>query len=193
MPPTPLPSKGSLQDFQNFVKETKTMGMFFDLLSAINDPNLQGNVPQLETSVNAVQEFATNNNVSSSTLQTLLSAVGLLLQGRLSELTLLPRQDDIASSNATNLQTLFPPELQQQVVPVLAQKTGLNPTLIQAALPTLIPAVIELLKMGNPKPGAATAANPLLTMFLDRDRGGDTDLGDVFKLANRFIHPSQAR
>ncbi|MBE9101234.1 DUF937 domain-containing protein [filamentous cyanobacterium LEGE 07170] len=177
------------------------MGMFFDLLSAINDPNLQGNVPQLETSINEVQEFATKNNISPSTLQTLLSALGSLLQGNLRQqtgmglpqLTLLLKQDASTPSTVTALQTLFPPQVQQQMVPALAQKTGLNPTLIQTALPTLIPAVMDVLKMGNPSPGATTAANPLLTMFLDGDRDGDTDLGDVFKLANRFIHPSQAR
>ncbi|MEO1210402.1 MAG: DUF937 domain-containing protein [Cyanobacteria bacterium J06638_20] len=175
------------------------MGMFFDVLSAINNPSLQGNVPQLEASVDAVQAFAAQNNLPPSAMQTMMSTLGGLLQGNmrqqtgmgLPQLTQLLRQDGGTSGNVTALQTLFPPQLQQQLVPVLAQKTGLSPALIQAALPTVIPAVMNLLKMGNPKPGGTTAANPLLTMFLDSDRDGDTDLGDVFNFANRFIHPSQ--
>lgn len=177
------------------------MGMFFDVLSTINNPNLQGNVSQLETSVNAVQQFATQNNISSSTLQTLMSAVGHVLQGSLRQQPgrgqaqlgplLSPSASPADSANA--LQALLPPQIQQQFVQTLSQKTGLNPELIQSALPVLIPAVLELLKMGNPKSETPASPNPLLTMFLDGDRDGDTDLGDVFKFANRFINPSQTR
>jgi hypothetical protein len=195
----PCPAQVNARIARYCVKETKTMGMFFDVLSAINNPNLQGNVPQLEASVDAVQEFAAKNNLPPFAMQTMMSTVGSLLQENirqqagmgLPQLTQLLRQDGGTPGNVAALQTLFPPQLQQQIVPVLAQKTGLSPALIQAALPTVMPAVMNLLKMGNPKPGTTTAANPLLTMFLDGDRDGDTDLGDVFKFANRFIHPSQ--
>jgi len=41
--------------------------------------------------------------------------------------------------------------------------------------------------------GASTSgvggSNSLLNTFLDSDRDGDTDLGDVFKFANRFLNP----
>lgn len=178
------------------------MGMFFDVLSAINNPDLQGNVPHLETTVNALQQFAGQNNISPSTMQTMMSALGGIMQGQLrqqsgmgpSQLMALLNQGTGAGGGAASWQSLLPPQMQQQVVQMLSQRTGMNPGLVQAALPTLIPAVMGLLQMGNPKPGAShTSTNPLLTTFLDRDRDGDTDLGDVFKFANRFINPSQVR
>jgi hypothetical protein len=178
------------------------MGMFFDVLSAINNPDLQGNVTQLETTVAALQQFAGQNNISPSTLETMMSALGGIMQGQMrqqsgvgaSQLAALFSQGREPVSGATSWQSLMPPQMQQQVAQTLSQKTGMNPSLVQAALPTLIPAVMGLLQMGNPKPGASrTTTNPLLTAFLDRDRDGDTDLGDVFKFANRFINPSQVR
>jgi len=177
------------------------MGMFFDVLSAMNNPNLQGNVSQLETTVNALQQFATQNNVSPSTMQTMMSALGGIMQGTmrqqpgmgLSQVSQVLNQGTGTVGSAAALQALFPPQMQQQIAQTLSQKTGLNPGLIQSALPVLVPAVMELLKMGSPKTGATGVDNPLLTMFLDSDRDGDTDLGDVYKFASRFINPSQTR
>lgn len=173
------------------------MGMFFDVLSAINNPNLQGNVSQLETVVNSVQQFAAQNNIPPATMQTVLSALGGLVQsnmrqsgglgsGQLGNLL----GQTLGGSGAAGLQALFPPQVQRQFAQDVAQRTGLDAAMIQAGLPLLLPAVLKLLNMGNPKAGEG-GANPLLTMFLDGDRDGDTDLGDVFQLATRYINPAK--
>jgi hypothetical protein len=41
--------------------------------------------------------------------------------------------------------------------------------------------------LGAPTPGSI-GTNPLLTGFLDGDKDGDVDLGDVFKFATRFLN-----
>jgi len=175
------------------------MGMFFEVLSAINNPNLQGNVSQLETVVNTLQQFAGQNNISPSTMETVLSGLGGLMKTDLrrgsgmnsNQLGNLLGLGMEAGGGMTALQSLFPPQVQQQFAQELAQRTGLNAGMLQAALPVLLPAALKLLNLGSPK-GDASGMNPLLAMFLDGDRDGDTDLGDVYRFATRFISRSAA-
>jgi len=175
------------------------MGMFFDVLSAMNNPNLQGNVSQLETIVHTLQNFAGQNNIPPSTMETMMSTLGGLVKTNLRQsggvgsnpLGNLLGQTMGAAGGAAALQALFPAQVQQQFAEVVAQRTGLNAGMIQAALPMVLPAVLSLLNMGSPKTGGG-GTNPLLTMFLDGDRDGDTDLGDVYRFATRFINRSAA-
>jgi hypothetical protein len=74
----------------------------------------------------------------------------------------------------------------------VSQKTGISVSVIQSALSAVIPAVLSLLNLGTGKPGSGLSDNPLLSAFLDGDRDGDTDLGDVLKFAIRFINPANA-
>ncbi|MBD1910062.1 MULTISPECIES: DUF937 domain-containing protein [unclassified Leptolyngbya] len=172
------------------------MAMFFDVLSAINNPNLQGNVAQLETVVNTVQQFAADHHIPPSTMQTILSALGGLVQANIRHGGLGSGQlgnllgQTLGGGGAAGVQALFPPPIQQQFAQEVGQRTGLDTGVIQAGLPLLLPAVLKLLNMGNPK-SEAGGANPLLTMFLDGDRDGDTDLGEVFRLATHYINPEK--
>lgn len=175
------------------------MGMFFDVLNAINNPNLQGNVSQLETVINMLHSFAEQNNIPPSTMETILSTLGSLVKTNLRQsggmgnnpLGGLLGQAAGAMGGAAALQALFPPQVQQQFAEAVAQRTGLDAGMIQSALPVILPAVMSLLNMGTPKSGVG-GSNPLLAMFLDGDRDGDTDLGDVYKLATRYINRSAA-
>lgn len=181
------------------------MGMFFDVLSAINNPNQQANVSQLESITNSIQQVATSQGLDASKTQSLMSALGGFLRPALKQQqsamgggqleSLLGRLSTGAgaaagtAAGATALSSLFPPQMQQQMIQAVAQKTGLSPNMLQGAMPILIPAVLGLLNMGANKPGTG-GGNPLLTGFMNSDRDGDVDLGSVFKFANRFLSPA---
>ncbi|MDX2243883.1 MAG: DUF937 domain-containing protein [Leptolyngbyaceae cyanobacterium bins.302] len=170
------------------------MGMFFDVLSAINNPEQNGSVTQLESITNTVQQLATNQGIDASKMQSVLSTVGGLLGPLLQEQqTNLPGGGDLgrlvgqitgSGAPATALQSLFPPQIQQQIAQGIAQKTGLDAGMIQSMLPTLLTSISGLLNMGGSKAGGE---NPLLNAFLSE---GSNDLGDVFKFANRFLNPA---
>ncbi|NJP11340.1 MAG: DUF937 domain-containing protein [Leptolyngbyaceae cyanobacterium RU_5_1] len=174
------------------------MGLFFDVLSAINNPDQQGSVAQLESVTNSIQQLATEHGIQPSQLQMVMSALGGALRPALQQqqstvggnpLGNLMGQVAGAGMGSSMLQSLLSPELQQQISQTIAQRIGISPDVIQSVLPTLIPAVISLLNMGASQSGVQ-GSNPLLSAFLDGDRDGDTDLGDVFKFANRFLNPS---
>ena len=91
---------------------------------------------------------------------------------------------------AAAISSLFPPQMQQQMIQSIAQKTGLSPNMLQSAVPVLIPAVLGLLNLGANKPGTGSG-NPLLSNFLDTDQDANADLGHVFRFATRFLNPTQ--
>jgi hypothetical protein len=178
------------------------MGLFFDVLSAINNPNQQGNVAQLATIINSLQELSAGRGIQPSTMQTMMSVLGQVIRPSLqqqrtvmgsSQLDNLIGRSVSSGAIASVIQSLFPPQMQQQIAESIAKKTGLSSTMIQSMLPMLLTAVLGVLSMGARKPTATTnAANPLLSTFLDSDRDGDTDLGDMFKFASRFIMAPRA-
>ncbi|EKQ67035.1 hypothetical protein OsccyDRAFT_4856 [Leptolyngbyaceae cyanobacterium JSC-12] len=173
------------------------MGLFFDVLSSINNPDQQGSVAQLENITGTIQQLATSQGLDATKLQSILTAAGGLLGPALkqhqsslpggAQIGNLVNQLSTTGAPATALQTLFPPQLQQQLIQGIAQKTGISASMIQGVLPSLLPAITGLLNMGASKSGSGV--NPLLNAFLS---GGDgnTDLGDVFRFANRFLNPA---
>lgn len=173
------------------------MGLFFDVLSAINNPNQQANVSQLESITQSIQQAASTQGIDASKTQSLMSALGGLIRPALKQQqtvmggsqleTLLARLGGNGASTIA-MTSLFPPQIQQQMIQTIAQKTGLSPNMLQSLIPVLVPAVLGLLNMGSTKPGI-DGGNPLLSAFLDGDQDGDTDLGDVFKFASRFLNP----
>lgn len=175
------------------------MSLFFDLLSAINNPNQQANVSQLTSVMSSVQALTNNHNIPSSQLENVMSVAGNLIrpvmqqqQGAIGEgrLQNLLGQAANAGANGTILQSLISPQIMQQMGDTIAQRTGVSSSIIQSAMPSIISTVMGLLNMGAAKSSAWGGANPLLTTFLDQDRDGDTDLGDVMKFAKRFLNPA---
>ncbi|MBD2089119.1 DUF937 domain-containing protein [Microcoleus sp. FACHB-1515] len=174
------------------------MGLFFDVLSAINNPNQQASVSQLESITNSIQQVASSQGFDAAKTQSVLSALGSVLRPTLAQQQGVMGSNQLedllgrvgAGTNTAAMSSLFPPQIQQQLIQGVAQKTGISPNLLQSMLPTLIPAVLGLLGMGASKPGAP-GGNPLLTAFLNGDRDGNTNLGDVFKFASRFLSPAQ--
>jgi hypothetical protein len=181
------------------------MGLFFEVLSAINDPNRQGSVDQLGAVAKAVEGLGGAQGLNSPVAQTAISVLGGQVKSALQQggssgigdllgqvaggnLAGMVGQAAAGGAGLAGLQAMFPPQMQQQIAQGIAQKTGLNAQTIQGMLPTLIPAVMGLLNMGATKPGVP-GGNPILNAFLDSDKDGDTDLGDVMKFAGRFLNP----
>jgi hypothetical protein len=197
------------------------MGLIFDILSSINNPQQQGNVEQLSTLLQGVSQLAGSQGMNTEDTQSLLSHAGSLLRGVLrdkagtlgtGELENLVGQasnDNIignlvgqlaGGSGVGNLlgqvfggnaalQSLFNDDAQQEMANTLAQRTGLSASMLKSLLPALLPLVLGLLKMGSAKAGAAPTKNGVLSAFLDSDRDGDVDFGDVFKFGMRFLNP----
>jgi uncharacterized protein YidB (DUF937 family) len=185
------------------------MGLFFDVLSAINNPNQQASIEGLSSMASAVQQLAGQNGLDPSTTQSLLSAVGgalgpVLKQqaasvGGASQLSGLIGQfagaNPMGQGSGGNfsmagLQSMIPAEMQEQIINGIAQKTGVDAATIQNMLPSMLPIVMDFLNMGSPTPGTR-GGNPLLNAFLDSDGDGNTDLGDVMKFAGRFLNAPQ--
>lgn len=180
------------------------MGLFFDVLSSINNPNQQGSVDGLSNILQTVQQVTGGTGIDASASQGMFSVLGSLTrsalqqqQGAIGAPSLEGMLGQLAggalsgTGGGTELQSLFPPALQQQAVQAIAAKTGLNPTLIQTMLPGLISSVLGFLNMGAPVPGAR-GTNPLLSAFLSSDDDKDVDMGDVLKFAGRFLNPPAA-
>lgn len=178
------------------------MGLFFDVLSSINNPNQQGSVEQLSAVTTSLQQLANSQGISPNQMGSVLTALGGALSPALKQQKGMLGGSQLeglvgqllgagagVGTGAVALQTLLPPQVQKQIAQAVAQKTGLNATVIQGLLPQLLPAVLGLLGMGAPQPGS-TGGNSLLTAFLDSDRSGSTDLGDVVKFAGRFLNPA---
>jgi hypothetical protein len=172
------------------------MSLFFDVLSSINNPNQQGSVDQLGSVFNSVQQLASSQGMNTDQMSSVLNALGGSLQpvlqqqagslgagqldGMLSKLS--------SAGGLAALQSAIPPQMQEQLIQSVAQKSGLNAGMVQSMLPQLLPVVMGLLGMGATKPGAS-GGNGLLNAFLNSGKSGTTDLGTVMNFAGRFLNP----
>ena len=76
---------------------------------------------------------------------------------------------------------------QNAVAAAVAEKTGLDANQVMVMLPMVIPIVMKFLNQGSAKAGTQVQGNPLVTAFLDGDGDGDVDMGDVLKMAGKFL------
>ncbi|MBE9041195.1 DUF937 domain-containing protein [Oscillatoriales cyanobacterium LEGE 11467] len=171
------------------------MGLFDKIAGAMSDPNLQASAGQIGSILGSLQETSNTQNLDNSTTQALMSVVGSQVRGALQEkksangmggVQGLINQFAGTGFNPQAVSALFSPQQQEQVVQSASQNTGVNAATIQALLPTLVPLVLNFLKTGEGQNSAA-GANPVLNSFLDSDGDGDVDMGDVMKLAGRFL------
>lgn len=190
------------------------MGVFFELLSAINNPEQKANVNQLSQVTNTIQQLTKSNGIDPAMAESIMSVVGGSLRsamqqqgdssgGGSSQLSNLigqvaggnnPLGGAIGSLGGSNpgvaaIQSMIPPQIQQQMIEGLVKKTGLSANVAQSILPALLPTVFNLLQMGARKSGTQGTNNPVLNAFLDSNNSGGADLGDVLKFANRFLNP----
>lgn len=172
------------------------MGLFDQILGAIDNPNQQASPNQIGNILGMVQQMAGSQGVDSNATQAVLSIVGGHVRSALQQQAAsggsgqaeaIVNQFGSANPNAAAVQSIFSPQQQQSVVQDAAQRTGLNAGTVQAMLPILVPIVLNLLKTGASNPGAQQQSNPVLGAFLDADNDGAVDIGDAISIAGRFF------
>lgn len=176
------------------------MGLFDQILGAVNNPQQQASPDQLGTILNTVQQLSGRQGLDASTTQTALSVVGGYVRSALqqqraaggtAQAEAIVNRYGSTNPNPGAMDALFNPSQQQQVAQAVSQRTGINANQVLALLPILIPIVLNLLKQGSQTPNAPAAnatGNPVLNGFLDADGDGDVDVGDAMSMAGRFLN-----
>jgi hypothetical protein len=163
------------------------MGLFFELLNSINDPKQSGNIDQLSGLLTAATHVAQQNNLDPTMMQTVLSAMsGPMRSTMQSGGNPMDILSSVMSGNPSAIGNLFTPQLQQQMVQTVSQKTGISSSVLQMAIPLLIPVILNVFKMGGGN-SSKLDTNSLFNAFLQGDRA---DLGQVMKYADRFLNPA---
>ncbi|BAZ06782.1 hypothetical protein [Calothrix sp. NIES-3974] len=172
------------------------MGLFDQILGAVANPTQQGSMEQIGSILNIVQQMSGNVGSDPSSMQSVMSVVGeqvrnVLQQKCASEgegaVQSLVNQFAGTTANPQAVSSLFTPEMQQQVAQMAAQRTGLDVSMIQQALPTIVPMILNLLNTGASNQNPEQGGNPVLQSFLDADGDGDVDIADVMRLASQHL------
>ncbi|NJM71171.1 MAG: DUF937 domain-containing protein [Scytonema sp. RU_4_4] len=172
------------------------MGLFDQIIGAINNPSQQGNAGQIGNILNTVQMLSNNAGADPSTMQSALGVVGNYVRSALQEkrdtegpeaAQEVVNQFGDTNPNPQAVNSLFAPFVQQQLADTVAQRTGLDAGMIQQLLPTLVPLVLNLLKSGANAQNPQAGGNPILNSFLDADGDGDVDISDAMQMASRYM------
>lgn len=171
------------------------MGLFNQILSAINDPEKQASTNQIGNIVSTIQQLSSNYDAQPNGIQSAMSIVGKYTRSSLQE----KRQHDseesvqnlinqFAGTQANNqaLQLLFSNTQLQQMIGEIEGRTGLSKGTIQGILPVLVPLVLNFLKTGANKHNSL-GNNPVLNSFLDADGDGDVDIADAIQMATKYL------
>lgn len=173
------------------------MGLFDQILGAIDNPSQQGSSSQLDGIVGAVHQLASNYNIDPATAQAVFSMVGTQVRSSLQEqratggteqAQAIVNQYSGTTPNPAAVAALFPPEWQARIIQEISQRTGMNSATIQMMLPMLIPIVLNVLKTGAIAQNSQQGANPVLNSFLDADGDGDVDVADAIMMAGRYLN-----
>lgn len=178
------------------------MGLFDQILGAIDNPNQQGSPDQLSSILNTVQQVAGSQGMQPSATNDVMSMLGGYVRSALQQQAATGgrgQAEAIVNQFGGNtpstgaLQALFPQGQQQQMAQAISQRTGISSDTILSMLPLLIPVVLNLLKSGatqpnSPQASSAGGSNSVLSSFLDSDGDGDVDLGDAMSMAGRYLN-----
>ena len=173
------------------------MGLFDQILSAIDNPNQQASPNQLGNILGVVQQLSGNQGVDAGTTQLAMSVLGGHVRSALQDVRSnsgdAQAQQVVNQFSGTNpnpqaVQSLFGGGQLMQIVADIAQRTGLDNTTVQAMIPVLVPLVLNLLKTGGNAQNPAQGGNPVLNTFLDGDGDGDVDITDAMSMASRFLN-----
>ncbi|MBW4647358.1 MAG: DUF937 domain-containing protein [Kastovskya adunca ATA6-11-RM4] len=171
------------------------MGLFDQILGAIDNPSQQASSSQLGSILSTVQMLSNNSHTDPSTVQSLMSIVGKYarnsLQQKRSHEGGQQAQSFVNQYSGTQpstqaVQSLFSTPQLQQLVQEGTSRTGLNAGTIQSMLPVLVPLVLNFLQTGastqNPQ-----GSNSVLDSFLDANGDGEVDIADAMQLAGRYL------
>jgi hypothetical protein len=173
------------------------MGLFDQIVSALNDPDLQANTGQLESILNTVQQTANNAGVSPDTTEAAMSMLGGYVRSALQQQRMNQGQDSVqemvnqyggTGTSQAAVNQIFSPQQQEQVASAIAQRTGINGNTLKSLLPILVPLVLNLLQTGTNTRKPQQGNNPVLSGFLDADGDGDVDIADAMRLAGRYLN-----
>ncbi|MEC4819309.1 MAG: DUF937 domain-containing protein [Scytonema sp. PMC 1069.18] len=172
------------------------MGIFDQIINAIDNPNQQASTGQLGDIINTVQQLSNTVGTDPSTMQSAVGIVGNYVRSALQEKRT-TQGDEVAQAtveeysgtdpNPQAVNSLFSPFSQQQIADTVAQRTGLNAGMVQQLLPMLVPIVLNLLKSGANSQNPRSGGNPVLNSFLDADNDGDVDIADAMQMASRYL------
>ncbi|RAM52207.1 MAG: hypothetical protein C6Y22_07805 [Hapalosiphonaceae cyanobacterium JJU2] len=169
------------------------MGLFDQVINAIANPDQQGSTGQLGDIINTVQQLSNATGADPSTMQSVVGIVGNYVRSALQEKQASGGTEEAqavvneysgTSPNPQAVDSLFSPEMQQQVAEVVSQRTGLDAGMIQQLLPMLVPTVLNFLKTGA---SSQAGGNSVLNSFLDADNDGDVDIADAMQMATRYL------
>jgi hypothetical protein len=172
------------------------MGLFDQILSAIDNPGQQASPNQLGSILGAVQQLSGSQGVDAGTTQLAMSVLGGYVRSALQDVRSQSGdsqvQEVVNQFGGTNpsqqaVESLFGGSQLTQIVQDIAEKTGLNNETVQGMIPVLVPLVLNLLQMGSNSENPAQGANPVLNTFLDSDGDGDVDITDTIAMASRFL------
>ncbi|QIZ73506.1 DUF937 domain-containing protein [Oxynema aestuarii] len=173
------------------------MGLFDQIIGAIDSSDRQANPSQLGAILSTVQHLTRNTNADLSTTQTAISIVGSYVRSALQEKRATEGEQTASSivnhfagtsANPQAIAALFSSSQVSQLIEAIGAKTGLDPSQIQMMLPILIPVVLNLLRTGANTDNPEAEGNPVLNSFLDADGDGDVDIADALNLAGGFLN-----
>ncbi|MDJ0635987.1 MAG: hypothetical protein QNJ34_22570 [Xenococcaceae cyanobacterium MO_188.B29] len=173
------------------------MSLFKQILSAIDNPELEANSGQLGNILGVVQQLSDSNSNAANygDIQSAMSIIGKFTRSALqeqrshggeSQAQQLVNQFAGTQASPLAVQTLFNNSQIQNMIATISNKTGLNSQTINTLLPVLVPLVLNFLKTGN-NASNVQAANPVLNNFLDADGDGDVDIADAIGMASRYL------
>ncbi|MCX7593995.1 MAG: DUF937 domain-containing protein [Fischerella sp.] len=172
------------------------MGLFDQIINAIDNPSQQGSTGQLGDILNIIQQLSNSTGTNPATMQSVVGIVGNYVRSALQEkqanygnqeAQAVVNQYSGTSANPQAVDSLFSHGMQQQVAEAVAQRTGLNAGTIQQLLPILVPLVLNLLRTGANAQNPQAGGNSVLNSFLDSDRDGDVDIIDAIQMASRYL------
>lgn len=172
------------------------MGLFDQVLGAIDNPNQQASSNQISSILSAVQQLSGDRHIPPSTTQTVLSIVGRHVRSALqqkrgggNEAEALVEQFSGTRANPAAVQSLFNRQQEEETVQDTARQTGLDMNTIRAMLPILIPIVLNLLQSGasTQRTQNRRGSNSVLDAFLG-GQDGQVDIGDAVAIAGQFLN-----
>ncbi len=172
------------------------MGLFDQVLGAIENPNQQGNVGQIGNIINTVQQLSNSAGTDPSTIHSTLGIVGNYVRSALQEKQAAEGNEAVqnvvnqfggTSPSSEAVDSVLSPFIQQEVSQVVQERTGLDASVVQAFLPILVPLVLHLLQFGANAENPQGGENPVLNSFLQGQGEGDFNITSVVQMATQFL------
>ncbi|NET46870.1 YidB family protein [Okeania sp. SIO2B3] len=172
------------------------MGLFDQIVGAINNPNQEASTSQLSSILGTVQQLSGNLGGNSGATQVAMSILGGHVRSALQQkreesgngaVQAIINQFAGTNPNPQAVASLFSANQITEIVQSISEKTGFDLSQIQNLLPTLVPLILNLLKTGNDTQNPNQASNNVLNSFLDADGDGDVDISDMMGMASRFL------